>query len=229
VTAQNNTLGRILAVSPHLDDGVFSCGGLLARHPGGVVATVFAGVPSAENELTPWDAACGFASAREAVDVRRVEDSAALGMLCAQPCWFDFTDSQYRDTQDIGDIALALERAIRQHCPDTIIIPFGLFHSDHALAHDAALRVFQHDAAHAWFAYEDALYRAFPGLLQQRLCKLADAHVRATPAIVADADVDTKRRAVECYQSQLRGLATPGRPGGRDLIVSERYWRLGMH
>jgi LmbE family N-acetylglucosaminyl deacetylase len=221
-------LGRVLAVSPHLDDGVFSCGELLAAHPNAVVVTVFAGVPDAEDQSTGWDTDCGFASAHQAVISRRAEDRAALELLQANPYWLDFCDSQYRRAYDIDDIADALRRAVDAHQPDTILIPFGLFHSDHQLAHEAAVRLFPHEASRLWLAYEDALYRTIPGLLQQRLRKLADAGIAATPT-TCDADAgESKQRAVNCYASQLRGLATSGRPGHSDILTPERYWYLTL-
>ena len=33
--------GTLAVISPHLDDGVFACGEMLAAHPGSVVVTVF--------------------------------------------------------------------------------------------------------------------------------------------------------------------------------------------
>lgn len=116
-------LGRILAVSPHLDDGVFSCGELLSMSSSAVMVTVFAGVPSVDDQLTAWDAACGFRSARQAMVLRRAEDRAALGILGVQPCWLDFTDSQYQCVYDVDDIADALCQAVCEHRSDSIIVP----------------------------------------------------------------------------------------------------------
>lgn len=57
--------------------------------------TPFAGVPSDAEQLTAWDRACGFASAHQAIGVRREEDAAALAQLQAMPQWLDFGDRQY--------------------------------------------------------------------------------------------------------------------------------------
>jgi LmbE family N-acetylglucosaminyl deacetylase len=178
------TLGRILAISPHLDDGVFSCGELLASHPHSVMVTVFAGIPSGASPLPPWDAACGFSSVSEAMATRRVEDRAALALLHTEPCWLDFTDSQYRFSHDTSEIADAVHDVIAVFRPDALVIPFGLFHSDHALVHDAALQLLRNDTAREWYAYEDALYRTLPGLLQRRLCDLASHGISATPVAI---------------------------------------------
>jgi len=233
-------LGRILVISPHLDDGVFSCAELLAAHPGSMVLTIFAGVPDEFDELTDWDAACGFASARQAIATRRAEDRAALDLLHAEPCWLDFCDSQYRrdnyhaesGTGAVDEIATRLRDALHESRAQTILVPCGLFHDDHRLAHAATLPVLRDAPQNNWLAYEEAQYRRVPGTLQQRLAALAVAGVTATPIDVPlHRGAQTKREAVHRYASQLRGLSTPGRPGYLDVFAPERYWRLtpGLH
>jgi LmbE family N-acetylglucosaminyl deacetylase len=220
-------LGNVMVISPHLDDGVFSCGELLAAARAKSVLTVFAGMPDAYHALPEWDAAAGFDSARQAITARRDEDRNALDLLQATPLWLDFCDSQYGAIPDERTVAAALADALRQHCPDSVMVPAGLFHSDHELAHRAALLVRQDDPERNWFVYEDALYRRIAGLLQRRLALLMDAGICATPvAFDTAACVQTKRHAVACYASQLRALATAGRPGQHDLPTPERYWRL---
>jgi LmbE family N-acetylglucosaminyl deacetylase len=219
--------GRLAVVSPHLDDAVLSCGELLATHPGASVITVFAGAPRDGDVLTGWDAACGFTSARQAMAERRAEDSAAMELLRARARWLEFRDSQYGAAPAVADVTVALHAVLRDTQADTVLVPFGLFHGDHDLAHRAALRALEEGGALQWLAYEDALYRRMPGLLQQRLARLALAHVSATPwACRAPRAALAKRRAVRCYASQLRGLGTPGRPGHADAYAPESYWRL---
>jgi LmbE family N-acetylglucosaminyl deacetylase len=220
-------LGRLVVVSPHLDDGVFGCGELLAAHPGAVVVTVFAGLPELGFELPEWDATCGFSNARAAVSARRREDRAALERLDAQPCWLGCYDSQYRRPVEAATIALRLARALRRHPADTIAIPLGLFHSDHHLAHQAAMQVFSTHEKIRWLLYADAVYRRIPGLADERLAVLARKGVAAMPLPGVHRDYSyEKRRAVECYASQLRGLSSSGRPGPSDVLAPERYWRL---
>lgn len=224
----DEALQRLLAISPHLDDGVLACGELLAAHPDSVVLTVFAGVPPEEQLLTGWDADCGFASAREAIEARRAEDCAALQILHARPHWLEFLDDQYGCVgTDAARIAAQIRAALELHHPDAVLMPLGLFHRDHRLACEAALRVFDEQRELRWFAYEDALYRQFAGLLQGRLGELAARQVVASPASFAPTRRRAaKRRAVACYASQLRGLSTPGRPGVERALEPERYWRL---
>jgi LmbE family N-acetylglucosaminyl deacetylase len=220
----------LLVISPHLDDGVLGCGEMLAAQPRSVVLSLFAGPGQNPAVRTDWDAACGFTSARHALEVREAEDDAALGMLHALPSRLKFPDHQYRqagERVDVDELAGAIRDAVNRYQPHTIALPFGLFHRDHALAHEASVRVAREARGYTWLAYEDAFYRRIPGLLQQQLCVLASAGwvVTPVPALEQRKRV-AKRRAVQCYASQLRGLDSPGRPGRLDAFAPEGYWRL---
>ena len=57
-----STWDRVLVVSPHFDDAALGAAHLLGSYPGSTVITVLAGRPAAyPDEVTPWDAASGFA------------------------------------------------------------------------------------------------------------------------------------------------------------------------
>ncbi len=220
---------RLLVVSPHLDDAVFGCGELMAQMPGAACVTVFAGLPQDLDVLTAWDRDAGHACALEALACRRGEDAAALRRLRAVPHWFAFTDDQYGEqtatTRD--EVTAALVAVIDREAPNVVAIPFGLFHRDHALVHDAALAALSARPAIHWLAYEDALYRRVPGLLSERLRALAVRGVDAVPWVRLSSRTDSpKRVAVRCYGSQLRALSRPGGPGHADVLAPEGCWRL---
>ncbi len=215
-----NDMAGALLVSPHLDDGVFSCGDWLAGHPGALVATVCAGAPHGMTRLTPWDAACGFSDARQAVAARRAEDGAALAALSASALWLDFLDSQYLDSPSHETLRAALRGLLDRTVPGTVLFPAGLFHSDHVLVHAAMLALIGEYPQLSWIMYEDALYRRRAGLLQRRLAALLEAGFCATP-LAAPAAAARKRAALACYLSQLRALGTPA-----DLLAPEGLWRL---
>src|SRR5579885_725257 len=161
--------GRLVVVSPHLDDAALGCGELLARHPGAVVITVFAGRPAQYATLTGWDAAAGFGLGDDVVAARRAEDAAALAILGARPVWLDFLDAQYAPSPDAAAIADALARAIHEVRGRRVCMPLGLFHSDHRLTTRACLAAMRRVHGVVWLAYADALYRRTPGLLRRRL------------------------------------------------------------
>lgn len=220
------TRARTLAViSPHLDDAVFGCGALLATLAPALVVTVFAGIPRTVTRAPSWDRQCGFRSAQAAVRARRREDRAALAALRCEPVWQDFLDSQYRLTPSVDVIAHALRRELESRAPDVIAMPLGLFHSDHRLVHAACLAIAHRLPRPRWIAYEDALYRRQPGLVQDRLADLRGARVRATPlALPHRRDAGARKaRAVQCYASQARALDARALA---DTAAPERYWAL---
>lgn len=220
---------RLAVVSPHLDDAVFGCGDRLAEQPGAVVLTVFAGRPPSTRPLAAWDAAAGFAPGDDVVGARREEDAAALAVLGATPVWLDFLDAQYAAPPDLTTLTAALDAALATIAPDTVLIPLGLFHSDHALVHEAALACARHGDGRCWLAYEEPMYRLLAEPRARRFAALgvAGVAVAAVPASSARA-TPRKRGAMLCYRSQLRALDQPGRPGWYDALESERYWRLSM-
>lgn len=217
---------RLLIVSPHLDDAAFSCGTLLALHPGAQVLTVFAGIPPASRELTDWDRLCGFHDGREAMQLRREEDRCAMQLFSAQAIWLDFLDSQYREEHSESALREALVDRVKNLQPHHVFLPAGLFHGDHVAVHRAMLQVCRRDPELSWWLYEDALYRRIPGLLQHRLVTLAQDGWSITPLDVDDPHArEVKRLGVQCYASQWKALKQRSihHP---DIFGNERYWHL---
>jgi LmbE family N-acetylglucosaminyl deacetylase len=215
-------LGRLAIVSPHLDDAVFGCGELLAERTAAIVVTVFAGIPAEYRGSTPWDRACGFVTPQEAVRSRRAEDQEALDCLAARPIWLRFLDSQYAASPGVDAVAAELSRVLADAAAETVLVPLGLYHSDHELAHEACLLARASLPAERWIAYEDALYRRREGVLQRRLAHLLQRGIVATPVFFrtgASAKVD----AIRCYRSQLRAF---GSAALADTALPEGYWRL---
>lgn len=221
------TLRNILILSPHCDDAVFACGALLETHPGTVVATIFAGHPPRHLPLTEWDRAAGFSVSDDVMRVRRAEDRAALTSLGAVPLWLDFLDRQYEPRYTEEELRIAMGHMIETCRPSAVVGPLGLFHSDHRAVHEAALWAARRHPGPCWYLYEDVNYRLIPGLTAHRL-----SEVRAQGWEVHDVSFPAYRHsgrkaaAVHAYASQLRALATKGRPGHVDAFAAERYWRL---
>ena len=183
--------------------------------------TVFAGVPGGTSQCTPWDAACGFTDARQAVAARRLEDGAALAMLSAKPLWLDFLDSQYLQTPGEDELSEAIGGVLERTAPATVLLPAGLYHSDHVLVHQAVLALCRAQPCRHWIMYEDALYRRGAGHLQHRLAALLADRFCATPITAQVSHSSSKHATVACYRSQLRALGKPA-----DVVAPEGYWRL---
>jgi proline iminopeptidase len=203
-------LGRVLAVSPHLDDAVLSAGGLLAACPGAVVLTVFAGFPEPGLAPTQWDRASGFAEGDDVVAARRAEDRLAVEAVGAQPVWLDFLDGQYDSRRPpVDDIADAVRSAARDCGANTIAFPLALGHPDHELVHRAcvALLTSDYELVEHWLAWTDSPYRtnAFGiELIERRLVALHDARFEAAEW---EFEVDgRKSTAVGAYRTQLKAL-----------------------
>jgi LmbE family N-acetylglucosaminyl deacetylase len=218
---------QLAVISPHCDDAVFACGRMLEAHPGSIVVTVCAGRPSADVPLTEWDRAAGFRAGDDVMGMRREEDRAALTLLAAYPVWLNFCDSQYRRSPSPEAVMEALHEVVCATNANTIVLPLGLFHSDHVLTHRASLLLRRRHPRLSWFIYADALYRRLPGLTEARVKECESHGLTLQPAAFpVNAVSSRKQAAVHCYQSQLRALATPGRPGYADTASEEIFWRL---
>lgn len=225
----NDSLTPCFVVSPHLDDAVFSCGMLLATHPGSVVCTVFAGEPPTR-QVTPWDRASGFADSHEAMHGRWREDHRALALCGAYGVHLSFLDSQYASLPAAEDIADAIAAAWRESGLRELVVPLGLYHSDHLATGEACRLLLRARRPAACIAYEDALYRTRRGIVRAKRESLARGgiHTSALPdgmlgLCSTGAAAATKRRAVCAYRTQLRALNDPY---PYDLAEPERFWRL---
>jgi LmbE family N-acetylglucosaminyl deacetylase len=128
-----------LVLSPHLDDAVLDCWGLLSSAEDVAVVNVFAGVP--EPEPVPlWDAITGASDSAARVRDRHAEDAAALARARREPRNLTLLDAQYRRPPPLrladldAQIAAAAPRASRVHTTAGI---GG--HPDHVLARRYAL------------------------------------------------------------------------------------------
>jgi LmbE family N-acetylglucosaminyl deacetylase len=96
---------RWIYLSPHLDDAVFSAGGLIREQTqAGLpveIWTLMAGFPpGGESDVSPFAQVLhfqwGFSSADESTRLRRQEDQNAAALLAAAAIHFDFPDCIYR-------------------------------------------------------------------------------------------------------------------------------------
>ena len=214
-------LGPVTVVSPHLDDAVLSCAGLIAGVPGTTVVTVFAGVPPARDPATPaeflpgstsWDQASGFSQGDDVVGMRRAEDRAALAHLGAVPRWLDFLDSQYvvepGESATPAQIATRIREALGELRSATIAFPLGLSHTDHERTHEACVLLLQESPTVVtnWIAFVDVPYRELHrAQAELRLDRLRELGYDLEPLSF---DIGAqKAAALEEYPSQLKALA----------------------
>ncbi len=209
-------------ISPHFDDAVLSCGGLIweLTQTGAQVEiwTVMAGFPPDENysAFARQNHAAWGAEGREAIKQRRQEDQAACQRLNADFHYFNWPDAIYRRLENgdpvvdsnqtlfnaapekglVHDIGVTLKNAIPQHVQ--VAAPIGLGgHIDHravceAVKNQELAQVYYADYPYILTAYDDP--RLVSGQYQRSAYPLSQAAGKAW------------QEAVLCYQSQLSGF-----------------------
>lgn len=141
--------GRLVVVSPHLDDAVLSLGATIAHAAQAgasvEVLTVFACLPGSNAPTDDWDRNSGFATEGQAAQQRRVEDRTACSILGVSPRWFDYGAQPYERRASMEEVISAVAAVAAG--ADTVLVPgFPLAHADHAaltnglLAHGLSCR-----------------------------------------------------------------------------------------
>jgi LmbE family N-acetylglucosaminyl deacetylase len=135
LNVETGLLGRLVVVSPHLDDAILSVGATLAHAvEAGArveVLTVFACALDSGAPTDDWDRKSGFATEGEAAQQRRIEDKTACAILGVTPRWFDFGAQPYERRASMDEVVSAVAAATAG--ADTVLIPgFPLEHADHA-------------------------------------------------------------------------------------------------
>ena len=177
-------MGHHVYLSPHLDDAVFSCGGLIAQQvSAGETVTVFtvcAG-DSPVGELTPfaYELHRRWGGSGSPMAARRAEDLVACGRLGASVVHYTLVDAIYRRAADgqplyesepaifgalhpadeglVPELAAALQPAL--HAEAEVYSPLGLGgHVDHRLTRRAA----EHLERRLWY-YPDLPYGLHDG------------------------------------------------------------------
>jgi LmbE family N-acetylglucosaminyl deacetylase len=220
-----------LYLSPHLDDAVLSCGGLIHQQARTgarvVVVTVCAGEPGpgplsdfARSLHTRW----GLTGA-DVVRARRAEDRAALDVLGAESVHLDFLDCIYRTlprggghpyTSDaalfgdfhpaelpvVDELARALDALLGGEPDAQIYAPLGIGrHVDHQLTRLAAERL-----GRALVYYEDypyAVREPWTDSWGGLAARLSPSYVAITPG-----DLDAYCRSIASYRSQISSFWT---------------------
>ncbi|MEL6062651.1 MULTISPECIES: PIG-L deacetylase family protein [unclassified Methylobacterium] len=226
-----------LALSPHLDDAAFSCGGLLARLAQGgwrvVMATLFTGsVADPKGFALACQLDKGLTADIDYMALRRDEDiraAAALGI--APPVHLPFREAPHRgygsapelfsgtraDDGIAGDLAPAIAALIAAEKPDLLLAPQAIGgHVDHVQA-VRALRGCDPRPPILW-------WRDFPYTVREAAPREPLASLFAElPARIVTLDPDAqarKRTACAAYASQI-GFQFGGEAGLDARLVRE--------
>jgi LmbE family N-acetylglucosaminyl deacetylase len=217
-----------LFLSPHPDDAVLSCGGLIHRliQAGETVEvfTVTSGEIPPEVRNSPFAAELlgRWQLGADAIAGRQAEDRAALAVLGSTARFGTIPDAPFRlDAQgrqlypdrnaifgdlDPRDPALHRLGEITEGCdPRTVIYaPLGVgHHVDHLLTQKALLVWLESFPEVAVFLYEEYPYSAEGDAVIQVARKQLGQPTRPVSHTLSETDLDAKIRAIACYQSQI--------------------------
>jgi LmbE family N-acetylglucosaminyl deacetylase len=243
-------------LSPHLDDGVLSCGGRIWQHrqagQTALVVTVFAGAPAADQPLSPFAQSLHdrWGHHDDAPSQRRQEDLAALQTLGADGCHWPCLDCIYRrsaagrylyadDSALWGDIAPEEEALIEELTGRIAALPLargGRVYAPLAVGHHVDHQIVRRAAEAAGgnlYWYEDYPYAENFQAVQYAL------HNRQWQTILtplSEAALIAKIAAIACYRSQISSFWADPEAMDRavrgcaartgDGLSAERGWRL---
>jgi LmbE family N-acetylglucosaminyl deacetylase len=208
--------GRLVVISPHLDDAVLSLGAAIAswarRGRAVTVLTVLACDPSSPARAGGWDRRGGFATEGEAARARREEDEGACALLGASPQWLPFGSLDYERHGPDDEIRAAVVTALAG--AEAVLLPGSpLTHPDHVwlamllTADDLpCARIGLYVEQPYTARNERSELRALPAWLSSRLGSPTFAEVPASRG-----DRIAKFRAARRYRSQLGLLGLSGR------------------
>jgi len=237
---------RWIYISPHYDDGVLSCGGLIYDQTRkGIpveIWTVFGGFPPKDKPLSAlalrihriW----GTRSGRGTIILRRKEDRAAAAAVGATVRHFAFADCIYRwssageplylndvfdppHAEDAGlpeSIAQMFQQRLRN--TDVVVAPLSVgHHVDHALTRLGAERI-----GRSLLYYVDVPYILnYPSELEPATKSMSSQLYRVTRA-----GLKAWRDGISAYRSQVPSLFRPDAPM---KTAMQGYWskEKGIH
>jgi LmbE family N-acetylglucosaminyl deacetylase len=180
--------GEIVVLAPHMDDEVLGCGGTIARHvqAGANVTVIFLTDGRYGGRISTAGSKDGrIFDRQEIVNTRKQEAQRAGEILGVRRILFlDAEDTRLRtDRLVTGRLRGVLER-VR---PDIVYLPFFLDrHEDHRATNDVLLAA----TAGSALDFECRGYEVWTPLFPNCLVKI-------------DQTIESKKRALVCYQSQL--------------------------
>ena len=160
----------IVVLSPHLDDAVFSLGGLLGKPGQELLVATFFTQRSAKVVHTEWDRISGFSDSDQAIYERQRENNSTLSLYKATIRNYDYADFQYRKGNEDGKIKnkiIADIKSIMRSYGNRNLFIYGpatfggvITHPDHKIVHQAMMSVARENNMSNihFFIYEDFPY-----------------------------------------------------------------------
>jgi LmbE family N-acetylglucosaminyl deacetylase len=195
-----------LALSPHLDDAAFSCGGTLARlaQEGWTVTlcTIFTrSVPSPSGFALACQTDKGLSPDVDYMALRRAEDAAACAALGAEPLWLDWPEAPHRGYHDATALFgpphpddAAQELTLPDLPADLVLAPQAIGgHVDHVLL----VQALRHEKRPIlwWTDFPYATRTDTKQPFSAAMAELPECHVRG--------DSEARLAACAAYRTQL--------------------------
>lgn len=233
-----------LLLSPHWDDAVLCCWGLLRERPELRVVNVCAGHPPA-GTLTRWDMVTGATDSPARTRERAAEDRRALALAGIEPLDLNLLDAQYREPEPPYGLS-TLDAAVSAAVPAAsgVFAPAGIgSHPDHLVVRRYARMLLR--AGMPVSLYADLPYCILHGWPHWVDGRDADPHrdvdaywdsfleaVSEMPPLrkgqvtrLDDEEARAKLAALEEYRTQLPALE----PGGGELLRDPAIHRFEVH
>ena len=228
-------MGKLVILSPHLDDAVLSAWHHIEQ-PGSHVITLFAGVPETKKTFW-WDRLSGLADGRSAMLARRQENAAALKPAAVHVTNLDYLDRQYDPPKrNIAQMADDIE-AISQNAKYFLVnagVGSLFIHPDHVTSRQVGLELYRRGRQVSFYLdlpYSAVLRRLsdWPERLPiSKIEQALGAGIRLERHTLSPAEALRKQTAINAYRSQRRSLklTSLGAMSSRILYAPEVTVRL---
>jgi len=201
----------LIYFSPHLDDVVLSCGGVLKKNQKNpqLIVNVFSGQYKG---LTNWDLSCGIKT-EDPISLRKNEDKKALHLIKAASVHLNFLDNaflndlknQKRIQSDFIKIKKEVFKILKENISlEKAFFPLGISHPDHFLLVKIGKEIAKElkEIRKAIYFYED-----FPYFYKNFKLKIPYFLKEFTPIYFRiDKEIFTKIKMIFSYKSQLSSL-----------------------
>lgn len=216
---------KYIFLSPHQDDAVLSCGGLLRKHGKNcLVITIYAGK---YDGLTLWDKFCRFKNGDRPWYVRNCENSAALTMLGVSNKHLDIIQERYQGIRNKNIQATTASETLKHifmknSAGEKIYAPLGIGNPDHENIRCDVLKIFT--CSNISKQYELNFYEDFPYIIRKDWTNNAHSYyeyekIKISPYIEdITIQFNEKLKAIMEYKSQIKQVMVSIFPGDRDEI-----------
>lgn len=232
----------VIFFSPHLDDAVLSCGGLITKFVKEkkriLVVTIFNKVDKSHivsDVMSNYVEKCGYSDPLELSKIRGFEDEKVMNRLGVAKKWMNFVEADYRSIYKnqeqmvseenlnkekvlVGKVQIGIERLIENNLIENgeLYFPLGLGkHIDHLILRKVGEK-FKNIKVYFWEDYPYKMYTSN----QSQLLRLRDKYCLNRVEEVQEF-LEIKESLIRMYESQIKVIF-----GNKPMFLSsfEKYY-----